>query len=397
MNLMRLVVTNLTRNTLRTLLTLASVAVALFLFTALGGILDTLRAAIEVGSRQRLVTRNATSLIFPMPQSYGPRIAQVAGVLRVAKQNWFGGQDPKDPRNFYAQFGVDDTFWQIYRNDMRIVEAVPPRGGGAVPEGADRKLAGYFEQQTGAIVGDKLMKKLGWKLGQTVTVAGTIFPGTWEFTIAGVYRAVDPAFGEETMFFPWRYLEQKGMGGSGQVGVYVLELTDSDRASDIARQVDALFANSPAETRTESEQAFQAGFISMFGNIPFALSVIGLAVVFAILLVAANTMVMAIRERTSEIGVLKTLGFQDRTLFGMVLAEGALITLIGGVLGALFAKFAIETSNFNAGGFLPPVQVEWATVVRGILVAVALGAISGFIPAWQASRLRIVDALRRVD
>jgi putative ABC transport system permease protein len=393
-NLVSLVLVNLGRNKLRTILTTLSVTMALFLFCALGGILDTLKASIEVGSRQRLVTRNAISLVFPMPQSYGPRIDAIDGVERVAIQNWFGGQDPRGNQYFYAQFAVDDPFWAIYRDDIEIVEASPSPVPVAIPDGADPKLAGYFSEQTACVVGQKLMEKNKWMLGQTITLNGTIYPGEWQYTIRAVYRAKDPAFGEETMFFPYRYLDQKGMNGRGWAGVYVLQLTDSDRSATIAAQVDALFENSDAATLTESEQAFQAGFVSMYGNVPFVLQVIGLAVVFAILGIAANTMMMAMRERTAEFGVMKTLGFSDGTVFGMVLAEAAVITLGGGILGALLAKSLVSGA---ALGFLPPLTIYWSTIFTGIAVAVVLGAVSGLVPAYQASRLRIVDALRRVD
>jgi putative ABC transport system permease protein len=165
----------------------------------------------------------------------------------------------------------------------------------------------------------------------------------------------------------------------------------------VAHQVDALYESSAAPTRTETERAFQAGFVSMYGNVPFLIGIIGIAVAFAILLVAANTMMMAARERTPEIGVMKTLGFEDGTIFRVVLAEAAIITLGGGLIGALGAKWLIEGSGFNAGGVLPPMTVSWTTVVIGIGIAVLMGATSGLLPAWQASRLTIVDALRRVD
>lgn len=392
-----LVFVNLGRNMRRTILTTLSVMVGVFLFCALGGVLDTLQEAIKVGSLSRLVTRNKISLIFPMPFSYRDRVAAVPGVKRVAIQNWFGGQDPKDPHNFYAQFGVDPTFFAIYRNDVDIVQSSAPQVAGGVPEGLDPKLTAYLQEQTACVVGRKLLEKNGWKLGQTVTVNGTIYPGTWEFTIRAVYAAKKKSFGEETMFFPFKYLDERGMGGQSRVGIFVLELTDPDRASQIAKTVDAMFENSSAATLTESEQAFQAGFISMYGNVPFVLRVIGLAIVFAILLVAANTMLIAFRERTSEIGVLKTLGFEDSTVFGLVLAEAAIITLGGGIAGALLAKFVIEGTGFNFGGFLPPMSVYWGTVATGIAIAFVMGAVSGLIPAWRASHLRIVEALRRVD
>jgi putative ABC transport system permease protein len=392
-----LVFANLSRNKIRTLLTTLSVMVALFLYCALGGVLDTLKESIQVGSMSRLVTRNAISLIFPLPYAYRDRIAALPGVKRVAVQNWFGGQDPRDPKNFYAQFAVDDEFFRIYADDVGIIEASPPQVAGVVPAGQDPKLAAYFQEQTSAVVGRKLMEKMGWKLGQTVSLSGTIYPGDWEFTIRAVYAAKRKSFGEEVLYFPFRYLDQRGMQGGKRVGIYVLDLADPDQAPAAQQRVDAMFENSTAATRTESEQAFQAGFVSMYGNIPFVLRVIALAVVFAILLVAANTMMMSMRERTSEFGVLKTLGFTDRTIFGLVLGEASLITLGGGILGALLAKFLIEGSGFNFGGFLPPMSVYWSTVFTGIGIAFLMGAVSGLLPAWRASRLQIVQALRPLD
>jgi putative ABC transport system permease protein len=396
MNLLSLVFINLGRNKKRTFLTLMSVIVALFLFCALSGVLDTLDASIKVGSEARLATRNKISLVFPLPLSYRPKIEAVPGVERVALQNWFGGQDPKDPHNFFAQFGVDDNFYKVYDSDLEVIEASPAPGGIAAPEGMNPQLAAYAVEQNAAIVGEKLMKKMGWKLGQTVTLKGTIYPGDWPFVIRAVYRPKVRAMSDNALFFHWRYLEQKGLGGQGFVGVYVLQISDPARAGDIAHTIDAMFENSAAATRTETERAFQAGFVSMYGNLPFVIRLIGFAVVFAILLVAANTMMMAFRERTAEIGVMKTLGFDDATVFRMVLIEAAMITLGGGLIGALLAKIVIEGSKFNLGGMLPPMTVAWSTVITGTLIAVVIGAVSGLIPAWQASKLRIVQALRRV-
>jgi len=398
MHLFSLVLVNLGRNRLRTLLTMSSITVALFLFCALGGVLDTLRDAIRFGSESRLATRNAISLVFPIPLSYRDKIAAVPGIQRVAVQNWFGGRDPVNPHEFFAQFAVDpENFFPMYRNEFKIVDASAPQGEVSVPPGVDPKLAAYVSEQTACVVSEEMMKKFHWSLGQTIHLDGTIYPGSWPFTIRAVYRPVSQSFGGNTMFFHFRYLEQNGMGGHGFAGVYKLELSDPGRAADIAKQVDALFENSAAATHTETERAFAAGFVSMYGNIPFVLRVIGLAVVFAILLVAANTMVMAVRERTAEVGVLKTLGFADGAVFGIVLAEAAVITLGGGVLGSLLAKLVIDASHFNAGGALPPMTVHWSTVQVGVAIAFTIGAVSGLIPAWQSARLRIVDALRRVE
>jgi len=394
MSFFKLVLVNLGRNKRRTILTMLSVMVAVFLFCALRGVLDTLQTTIKVSSVTRLVTRNKISLVFPVPLSYRDRIAAVSGVESVTISNWFGGQDPKDPHNFFAQFAVDaPTYLPIYANDVEIIGASGAPPDAPLPPGLDPKLAAFMADQTGAIVGEELMKKEGWKLGQTITLAGTIYPGSWPFTIRAVYRPKNKIFGASTLLFHWKYLSERGMGGGGFVGIYILKLANPNQAAAIANQVDAMFENSAAATHTETERAFQAGFISMYGNLPFVIKVVGLAVVFSILLVAANTMMMAFRERTTEIGVLKTLGFTDGSIFGLVLAEAAIITLGGGLIGALLAKKVI--TGFNPQ-ILPPMVVAWSTVYAGLAVALLLGAVSGLIPAWQASRLRIVDALRRV-
>ena len=392
----KLVLVNLFRNPLRTFLTMASVTVALFLFCTLGGVLDTLQESIKVGSESRLVTRNKISLVQWMPMAYRQRIEAVPGVKRVAVQNWFGGQDPNDLRGFFAQFAVDEPYFAVYGKDIDILQWSPAMAQAPVPDGTDPRLAAYYLERTACVVGEKLLLKKGWKLGQTVTVAGTIFPGNWPFTIRAVYRAKKKSFGDETMFFQYKYLSEKGMGGQEPVGTYVLELTDPSRAAAITHAVDSQFENSAPATLTETEQAFQAGFVNMYGNVPFVLRVIGLAIVFSILLIAANTMMTAVRERTAETGVLKTLGFSDGSVFAMVVIEAAIITLGGGLLGAVGAKVAVD-GRAIFGAFLPPMSVYWGTVITGVSIAVVIGAVSGIIPALQASRLRIVDALRRVE
>jgi putative ABC transport system permease protein len=395
MNLASLTLVNLGRNKRRTILTLLSVAVALFLYCALSGVLDTLDEATHVGSENRMVVRNAISLVFPLPLSMEARLAAMPEVRSVAMQNWFGGQDPKDPHNFFAQFGVEsETFFPMYGNEIEITEASPPQATVALPAGMDPKLAAFMGEQTACVVGSDLMTKNGWKVGQTIHLSGTISPGDWPFTIRAVYHSKVKAFGNEVLFFHWKYLYEK-TSQQALAGLYKVQLKDPGQASEFAHQVDEMFVNSDYATHTETERAFAAGFISMYGNLPFVLKVIGLAVVFAILLIAANTMVMAVRERTSETGVLKTLGFTDASIFVMVLAEAISISLLGGLIGAFGARKLV--SGFNMGGLLPPMTVRWSTVWTGVAVALLVGAISGWIPAWQASRLRIVNALRRVD
>ena len=393
-NRLTLVLVGLGRNKVRTLLTMASVTVAVFLFCALGAVLDTLKTSIQVSSVTRLITRNAISLVFPLPIAYRERIAAVPGVKTVSVSNWFGGEDPANPKNWFAQFAVDaPTYFSIYGNEIEITEASTPQAEVSLPAGMDPKLAAFMSERQACVVGDDLMKTMNWKLGQTVTLKGTIYPGSWPFTIRAVYHPKSKVFDASTLLFHWDYLNEKGMVGRSFAGIFTLELSTPDRAGDIAKQVDAMYENSAARTHTETERAFQAGFVSMYGNIPFVMRVVGLAVVFSILLVASNTMLMAFRDRTSEFAVLKTLGYDDGMIFGLVLAEAAVITVGGGVAGALLAKLLIQDLNLR---ILPPMVVEWSTVYGGIGMALALGAVSGLIPAWQAARLRIVDALRRV-
>src|SRR5690349_9158485 len=191
----------LTRNWIRTVLTIMSVAAALFLFVALGGVLDTLKGAIQVGSEQRLITRNGISLVFPLPIAYRERIAALPGVQTVSLSNWFGGQDPNDPHNFYAQFAVDaETYFPMYASDVDIVEASPPQVQVALAPGLDPRLASFMSERSACVVGVKLMQKMGWKLGQTIMVKGTIYPGSWPFTIRAVYRAKVRSMREETLF-----------------------------------------------------------------------------------------------------------------------------------------------------------------------------------------------------
>jgi putative ABC transport system permease protein len=395
MNLFSLVLRNLSRNKLRTILTSLSVFVALFLFCSLRGVLDTLEDTIQVSSEQRVITRNKASLVFPLPLSYLERIRALDGVEAVSWSNWFGGLDPVDPGEFTAQFAVDSkTYFPMYARDIEIVEPSPASSGASVPAGMDPRLATYMAERTAAVVGEGLMKKRGWKLGQTIRLNGTIYPGSWPFTIRAVYRPRVRAIDDQTIFFHWEYLYENS-NQQAAVGIYNVALANPDRASDVGRAVDAMFENSTAPTRTETERAFQAGFVSMLGNVPFVVRLIGGAITFAIFCVAAVTMMMAIRERTGEYAVLKTLGFRNSTIFQLVLAEAALITLIAGSAGAVLAKFALESSGFRIPGF-PPMIVHWSTVAFGVFLAALMGAVSGLIPAWQAARLSIVDALRRV-
>jgi putative ABC transport system permease protein len=380
MKFLPLVLANLGRHKRRTFLTIASVALALFLFASLRTVVTTLERAAQFGSARRLVMTNATGFVLPLPLSYANRIGAARGVKNVTWANWFGGKYG-DNQRFFAQFAVDpESYLEMY---PEIV----------LPE--EQKQA-FFRERSSAIVGRRLLDLFGWRVGQDVTLQGTIFPGDWTFTIRGVYTPSDPVINDDMMLFHHAYLEER-IGRPGQAGWYILEIDDADNAAPIAKTLDDQFRNSSSPTKTGTEQAFNASFATMWGNVSLLMGTIGMAVVFAILLVTANAMMMSARERTGEVAVLKTIGFGDRTLFGLVMLEAGVIALTGALLGLGGAKLLYKASNFNAGGFLPGFDVTGTTLLLGAGVALVLMLASGLVPAVRAARLPVVQALRRVE
>jgi putative ABC transport system permease protein len=375
----RLVLANLGRHKRRTFLTIASVALALFLFASLRTVVTTIGAYAGWGSARRLVTSNATGIVFVLPLAYGNRLAAVPGVEAVTWANWIGARYG-DNQRFFANFAVDaESYLRMYPEMV-----LPP----------EQKEA-FLRERSSAIVGVRLLDVFGWRLGQDVTLQGTIFPGDWTFTIRGVYTVSDPLINDDMLLFHHDYLDER-IGRPGIAGWYVLRISDPNQAPAIAKTIDDMFRNSSSPTKTGTEQQFNASFATMWGNVGLLMNTIGIAVVFAILLVTANAMMMSGRERTPEIAVLKTIGFSDRTLFGLVMVEAGLITMTGAVLGLGGAKWLYRATNFNAGGFLPGFDVSVGTLVTGFGIALLLMLASGLVPAAQAARLPVIRALRRV-
>jgi putative ABC transport system permease protein len=378
MSIGRLIRANLLRNKKRTVLTMASVVVAFFLFGTLRSVITTLDSAAAVGSEARLVTSNASGITFVLPEAHANRLAAVEGVKSVSWANWFGGYY-QDPQDFFAQFAIKaDTYLPMYP-EIQITAG---------------DVDAFMRERTAAIVGVGLLERYGWQVGQTITLKGTFLPGDWPFTIRAAYTPSNPSYGDENMFFHYEYMYERS-NGEISPGWFVLELDRPDRAAEIAAAIDTQFKNSTAPTKTETERAFQSGFITMWGNIGFLVRAIGTAVFFAILFVAANTMMMAVRERTGEIAVLKTVGFGDGTLFGLVIAESILIAVAGGALGLLLARVAFAGKT-PLQSFFPGFGVTGGTIALGLALALGLGLVSGAIPAWQTARLSVVGALRRV-
>lgn len=380
MKFFHLVLANLGRHKRRTVLTTLSVALALFLFASLQTVVTTLKAAAQFGSARRLVSTNATGIVFPLPISYANKIRGVPGVEAVTWANWFGGRY-RDNKRFFAQFAVDpQSYLEMYPEI-------------SLPE--EQKQA-FFREKSSAIIGRRLVDAFGWKLGQDVTIQGTIFPGDWTFTIRGIYTPTDAVLNDDMLLFRHDYFDER-IGRPGIAGWYVLRIADANNAGAIAKTIDDQFRNSNAATKTGTEQAFNASFATMWGNVSLLMGTIGLAVVFAILLVTANAMMMSARERTREVAVLKTIGFTDRTLFTLVMLEAGMVAGMGALLGLGGAKLLYRATNFNAGGFLPGFDVTSRTLLAGAGVTLLLLLASGLVPAVRAARLPVVQALRKVD
>src|SRR5919106_1565874 len=334
-----LVLKSARRNKRRTLLTVMSVAIAVFLFASLRAVLDGFNAATEASSSTRIVTQRATSLFFSMPTSHGEAIRNTPGVADVSWANWFGGVY-KDPQNFFAQFAVEaDSYLRLYPE----IQLTPE----------ERKA--FLEDRTGCIIGDGLAKRFGFKVGDRIALqVGIPIYGTrdFDFTVRGIYRSGGAAVDNQSMLFQWKYADERSIA-PGQVGWFIAQIANPDDATRISTAIDQKFANSSNETKTDTEKQFQATFVSMFGNLNLLLGSIALAVVITTLFVAGNTMAMSVRERTTEIAVMRTLGFPSRTIFLLVAGEGVMMAIAGGVVGALLARAVVNPDLLQAGAFIP--------------------------------------------
>ena len=370
---------NLRRHPLRNALTVGALAIALFCFAFLRAFLGGLLSPAEApATARRLWIRSAVSLAQPLPVGIETRIAATPGVELEGKVAWFGGQW-KDPKYFFANFAVD-----AQKLDKIFVEHDYP---------ADA-LREYRSTKNGAIIGPGLTRDpYNWKVGDTITLTHTIYPADAELKIVGVYQ---PKAGSDAkvLFFHWDYLAQSYPGGDERTGTYCVITAPGKVPGDVARSIDAQFVNSPYETRSETEREFQLGFISMMGNIALIVNAVAGAVVFAMLLVAATTVAMATRERTAEIAVMKTLGFTRGAILLQVLSESLLLAFTGALLGLGLTLLAGIGLGKASGGFLPPLHLSGAIVAATFTVALLMGLAAGGLPAWSASRLRIVEGLR---
>ena len=375
----RLVWANLRRKKVRTTLAIGSFAVALFLFGLLAAIRMGFRGGADAAGANRLAVINRVSLILPLPLSYRDRLMKVPGVAAVTYASWFGGVY-QDERNFFPQFAVDkDTWFDVYADNV------------VSPEGRDA----FMKDRQACLVGRALAKRFGFKVGDRLPLRGTIWTGNWEFNVVGVYDGNRPEADTSGMFFRADYLEERRAYGKGTVGYYVVKVGNPDDAVRVTKAIDALFENSPFETRTQTEKAFAASFAKQMGNVELLIMTIGSVVFFTLLLVTGNTMAIAVRERSGELAVLKTVGFSDRRVLGLILAEAVLIAGQGGFIGLALAKLVIPRMS-RALPMLGVLYVSPLTFAAGFVLAIAVGAAAGLLPAIGAMRLRVVDALRRI-
>jgi putative ABC transport system permease protein len=384
MELLKLIFKNAFRHRLRSLLTILGIAIAILAFGFLRTVIGAWYGGVEASSQFRLVTRNSVSLAFPLPVSYREIIQGIPGVTGISYGFWFGGIYI-DEKHFFPQFAIDDsTYFNLYP-EFRV----PPD-----------QMEAFSRERNGVIAGIKLANRYGWKVGDPLRIRGTFFPGDWDFVIKGIYTGAEANTDETQLFLHWQYVEERerqaGSPMAGHVGWYVVRIANPGLAGPVSQTIDQRFANSPAETLTESEKAFQMGFVSMTESILAALKIVSFLVILVILIVLGNTMAMTIRERLTEYAVLKSLGFRPRHLIFLITGESLVIALLGGALGVVWTYPAVSLFGKKLENFFPMLRVEGETYLACLFIAVAVGVAAALFPAWRASTLRIAEGLRRI-
>jgi len=379
-----LVLRNAFRHKLRTTLTMVGIIVAIVAFGLLRTIVDAWYAGAEATSSARLISRNAISLVFSLPLSYAQKIRQVEGVSAVSWANWFGGVYITES-NFFPQFAVDAATYL----DMYPEYVLKP----------EEKKAFLVDRQ-GVVVGRKLATEYGWKIGDQIPLRGTIYPGTWTFALRGIYDGADAKVDETQFLFHWQYLNEtikaRFPRRGDQAGVYIVEIRDPGQAAEVSNRVDATFKNSLAETLTETEKAFQLGFVAMTEAILVAIQAVSWVVIVIIMAVMANTMAMTARERYSEYATMKALGFGGGFVALLIIAESVGIALVGGLFALLLTIPIADAFGTAMGTLFPVFFVSHETMLMQMGAALIVGLVASAVPAWRASRVRIVDGLRAV-
>lgn len=384
MFLLKLLFRNALRHKLRSSLTVVGIAIAVVAFGLLRTLVEVWYSGAEHSSASRLVTRNAISLIFPLPLSYKDRIRQIEGVKSVSYGNWFGGIYI-DEKHFFANYAVEPkTYLDLF---PEIV--LPP----------DQKAA-FIRDRKACIVGQKLADRYGWKIGDIIPLRGTIFPGQWEFVLRGIYRGAEKSTEERALLFHWDYLNETlkktTPRRADQVGFYMIGITSPDLAAQVAVTIDRIFKNSLAETLTETERAFHLGFIAMTEAIVIAIQIVSYVVIVIIMIVAANTMAMTARERITEYATLKTMGFRAAHIAVIVFGESVFIAMTGGAIGVLLTFPGAHLIETELSQYFPSFSVSRSTVFIELLSACMIGVVAGVFPTWRGATIRIAEGLRRI-
>ncbi|MCX5801680.1 MAG: ABC transporter permease [Candidatus Eisenbacteria bacterium] len=379
MKYLHLVLVNLKRKKLRTALTAGSFLVALFLFGLLMTIKVALSSGVDVAGADRLVVRNKVSLIMPLPFAYRDQMRAIPHIADVTFATWFGGYY-QDMRNFFPNYAIDVEAYRRVYPEYTI---------------SDEEWNAFMNDRQGCIISPVLADRFGFKLGDRIPMEGTVWQGTWEFNVRGIYEVRRKELLTSELWFQYPYLDERRPFMKGTVGWYVVKVDDPANAVQAAKAIDERFANSPFETKTETEKAFAAGFANQMGNIKLLILSIGSVVFFTLLLVTGNSMASAIRERTGELAVMKTIGFSDVSILSLVMSESLIVAATGGAAGLALAKlFTLRGDPTH--GMLPFFYLSGKTLAIGFCLTLVAGAVSGIIPAVGAMRLKIVDALRKV-
>jgi len=384
MLILKLILRNAFRHKLRTGLTIVSITIAILAFGLLRTVVSAWYAGVAASSASRLVTRNAISLVFPLPIAYKDKIRQISGVKTISYGNWFGGVYIEE-KNFFANFAVEPaTYLELYSEFTLTPD----------------EIKAFLHDRKGFVAGRKLADKYDWKIGSLVTLKGTIFPGNWDFVLRGIYRGKDKTIDETQFFFHWDYLNETmkkvAPRRADQVGFYMVGVTRPELAADVAVSIDSTFKNSLAETLTETEKAFQLSFVSMTEAIVTVIEIVSLIIIFIIMAVVANTMVKTTRELIGEYAVLKTLGFGGWHIAALIFGESLLITLLGCLLGIASTFPTAHAFGETMGSFFPVFNVETKTIVLDFIAALSVGLVAAVIPVRRAIGIRIADGLRRI-
>lgn len=378
----KLIFRNVWRQKLRSLLTALGILVATVAFGLLRTMVDTWYSGVEAASSSRLVTRNAISLAFPLPISYGNKLRQVDGVTGVSLASWFAGVYISE-KNFFPQFAVNaESYFDLFPEIL-----IDPK-----------EKPAFLHDRKGALVGRKVAKEYGWKIGDVVPLRGTIYPGTWSFVVRGVYAGARTNVDETMFFFHWNYLNEtlkaRGDDQADHVGLFFVGIDKPERAAEISDAIDRAFKNSLAETLTETEKAFQLGFVAMTEAILVAVQVVSFVVIVIIMAVMANTMVMSVRERMREFATFRALGFGPTYVAGLILGESLVISIGAGMLGVLATYPLVDYVGTVLGTLFPVFVLARGTVLMSLAAALAVGLAAAVFPIWRVLRQGVAEGLR---